>query len=335
MDTKQVDDLLEEPPSLQGVAQERRALSADRSHRSAPRRRAVRSRHARASSRRCTTSRPRSATRSSACSPRTRARRWARWATTRRCRCSRPRCARSTIISASSSRRSPIRRSIACARASSCRCRRRSGPNATSSSPAAQHAEQIVLSSPVLSQRKLRQIMGLEDAGVPHAFIDLQSDDAVDLKTAILKVCDEAEAAVRAGKLVLLLVRPLSREGQDADSCAARDRRRASPAGQDRAALQVQHPGGDGHGARCASLRVPDRLRRDGGVSVSRLSNAVRSHAQGRAHRCRLAPGARPQLPARHPQGAVQDHVQDGHLDHRELSQRAAVRDRGPRLRGR
>src|ERR1700678_1161993 len=79
------------------------------------------------------------------------------------------------------------------------------GPECNIFVPAAQHAEQIVLSSPVLSQRKLRQIMGLEDAGVPHAFIDLQSDDAVDLQTAILKVCDAAEAAVRAGKLVLLL----------------------------------------------------------------------------------------------------------------------------------
>jgi glutamate synthase (NADPH/NADH) large chain len=47
--------------------------------------------------------------------------------------------------------------------------------------------------------------MGLEDAGVPHEFIDLQYDEQVDLKTAILTVCDQAEAAVRAGKLVLLL----------------------------------------------------------------------------------------------------------------------------------
>src|SRR5712672_35366 len=71
--------------------------------------------------------------------------------------------------------------------------------------PAQQHAEQIVLSSPILSQRKLRQIMGLEDSGVPHEFIDLQYDERMDLKAAILDVCDRAEAAVRAGKLVLLL----------------------------------------------------------------------------------------------------------------------------------
>src|ERR1700683_2873089 len=79
------------------------------------------------------------------------------------------------------------------------------GPECNIFVPAQQHAEQIVLSSPVLSQRKLRQIMGLEDAGVPHAFIDLQYDEHLDLEAALSKVCDQAEAAVRAGKLVLLL----------------------------------------------------------------------------------------------------------------------------------
>ncbi len=79
------------------------------------------------------------------------------------------------------------------------------GPECNIFVPAPQHAEQIVLSSPVLSQRKLRQIMGLEDSGVPHEFVDLQYPAEMDLRTAILKVCDQAEAAVRAGKLVLLL----------------------------------------------------------------------------------------------------------------------------------
>ena len=79
------------------------------------------------------------------------------------------------------------------------------GPECNIFVPSAAHAEQIVLSSPVLSQRKLRQIMGLEDSGIPHEFIDLQSAEEVDLKTAVLKVCDQAEAAVRDGKLVLLL----------------------------------------------------------------------------------------------------------------------------------
>src|SRR5208282_1974350 len=79
------------------------------------------------------------------------------------------------------------------------------GPECNIFVPAPQHAEQIVLSSPVLSQRKLRQIMGLADDGVPHEFIDLQYPAELDLDAAIRKVCDQAEAAVRAGKLVLLL----------------------------------------------------------------------------------------------------------------------------------
>ncbi|HTB87804.1 MAG TPA: glutamate synthase large subunit [Steroidobacteraceae bacterium] len=71
--------------------------------------------------------------------------------------------------------------------------------------PSPQHAEQIVLSSPILSQRKLRQIVALAESGVPNEFIDLQYDEHLDLKTALLRVCDHAETAVRLGKLVLLL----------------------------------------------------------------------------------------------------------------------------------
>jgi glutamate synthase (NADPH/NADH) large chain len=79
------------------------------------------------------------------------------------------------------------------------------GPEANIFVPAPQHAEQIVLSSPVLSQRKLRQIVALAESGVPNEFIDLQYDEHLDLKTALLRICDQAEAAVRQGKLVLLL----------------------------------------------------------------------------------------------------------------------------------
>src|SRR5271168_3468265 len=71
--------------------------------------------------------------------------------------------------------------------------------------PAQHHAEQIALSSPILSQRKLRQIVALADSGVPNEFIDLQYEETLDLKTALIRVCDQAEAAVRNGKIVLLL----------------------------------------------------------------------------------------------------------------------------------
>jgi glutamate synthase (NADPH/NADH) large chain len=71
--------------------------------------------------------------------------------------------------------------------------------------PAQQHAEHVALSSPVLSQRKLRQIIGLAEDGLPNEFIDLQYDEGLELKAALLAVCDQAEAAVRDGKIVLLL----------------------------------------------------------------------------------------------------------------------------------
>jgi len=71
--------------------------------------------------------------------------------------------------------------------------------------PSPQHAEQIVLSSPILSQRKLRQIVALAESGVPNEFIDLQYDEHLGLEAALLRVCDHAETAVRLGKLVLLL----------------------------------------------------------------------------------------------------------------------------------
>ncbi len=79
------------------------------------------------------------------------------------------------------------------------------GPECNIFVPAQAHAEQIVLSSPVLSQRKLRQIMALDDSGAPHEFIDLQYEESLDLKSALTQICDQAEAAVRNGKLVLLL----------------------------------------------------------------------------------------------------------------------------------
>jgi glutamate synthase (NADPH/NADH) large chain len=79
------------------------------------------------------------------------------------------------------------------------------GPEANIFVPAPKHAEQIVLSSPILSQRKLRQIVALAESGIPNEFIDLQYDERLDLKTALLAVCDHAEAAVRSGTLVLLL----------------------------------------------------------------------------------------------------------------------------------
>ena len=79
------------------------------------------------------------------------------------------------------------------------------GPECNVFAPAPEHARQIVLNSPILSQRKLRQILGFKDFDLKHEFIDLQQPDEESLRDAILRICDQAEAAVRAGRLVLLL----------------------------------------------------------------------------------------------------------------------------------
>jgi len=77
------------------------------------------------------------------------------------------------------------------------------GPEANVFVPAPEHARQIALGSPILSQRKLRQILGLKE--VTHEFIDLQYEPAEGLEPAIVRMCKQAEEAVRGGKLVLLL----------------------------------------------------------------------------------------------------------------------------------
>ncbi len=77
------------------------------------------------------------------------------------------------------------------------------GPEANIFEPAPEHARQVVLGSPILSQRKLRQILAIEE--VSHEFLDLQYDPAEGLRAALVRLCANAESAVREGKLVLLL----------------------------------------------------------------------------------------------------------------------------------
>src|SRR5438105_12567213 len=70
------------------------------------------------------------------------------------------------------------------------------GPECNIFEPAPGHARQIVLGSPILPQRKLRQILAIEE--VAHEFIDLQYEPAEGLRRAILRLCAQAESAVRA-----------------------------------------------------------------------------------------------------------------------------------------
>ncbi len=67
------------------------------------------------------------------------------------------------------------------------------------------HAEQVIINSPVLSQAKLRQLLGpgmFEDS---HVFIDLNVDDSLSLAEALDKICAEAEQGVRDGNLIVML----------------------------------------------------------------------------------------------------------------------------------
>jgi glutamate synthase (NADPH/NADH) large chain len=79
------------------------------------------------------------------------------------------------------------------------------GPECNVFVPVPEHARQIVLNSPILSQRKLRQILASEEVVEANEFLDLQYEPEEGLEAALIRICDQAEAAVRDGKLVLLL----------------------------------------------------------------------------------------------------------------------------------
>ena len=68
-----------------------------------------------------------------------------------------------------------------------------------------EHAEQVVMNSPVLSQRKLRQLLGPDMFGGSHAFVDLNAPEEQDLAGALDRICAESMQAARDGKLVIML----------------------------------------------------------------------------------------------------------------------------------
>jgi glutamate synthase (NADPH/NADH) large chain len=68
-----------------------------------------------------------------------------------------------------------------------------------------QHAEQVIMNSPVLSQMKLRQLLGPDMYGDSHQFIELNVDESLSLPEALDEICQQAENAVRAGNLIVVL----------------------------------------------------------------------------------------------------------------------------------
>ena len=67
------------------------------------------------------------------------------------------------------------------------------------------HAEQVIINSPVLSQAKLRQLLGPEMFADQHIFIDLNVAANLTLTEALDRICAQAEEAVRAGRFLLML----------------------------------------------------------------------------------------------------------------------------------
>ncbi len=66
-------------------------------------------------------------------------------------------------------------------------------------------ARQVMLNSPILSQRKLRQLRAMEPFDRHQAHFDLAHAEDEDLESAIVRLCDAAELAVRQGAILLLL----------------------------------------------------------------------------------------------------------------------------------
>ena len=68
-----------------------------------------------------------------------------------------------------------------------------------------EHANHIIMNSPVLSQRKLRQLLSPDMYGDSHAFIDLNMPRDMPLPEALDEICAQADQAVAEGKLILML----------------------------------------------------------------------------------------------------------------------------------
>src|SRR5690554_1173932 len=69
----------------------------------------------------------------------------------------------------------------------------------------ADHANRAILTTPVISPAKWRTIMELDRPGFERHVIDLNYDESVGLEAAVRSFADQAEAAVKAGKVLLIL----------------------------------------------------------------------------------------------------------------------------------
>lgn len=79
------------------------------------------------------------------------------------------------------------------------------GPERNIFEETSDHANRIILRSPILSNSKFRQLMAFAEQGFPVEKISLFYDPAQGLAPSIEAICAQAEAAVQAGKVMLVL----------------------------------------------------------------------------------------------------------------------------------
>jgi glutamate synthase (NADPH) large chain len=63
----------------------------------------------------------------------------------------------------------------------------------------------VILTSPVVSPAKWSALINLENPGFERHFIDMNYDESVGLEAAVRDMAEQAEQAVRAGKVLLVL----------------------------------------------------------------------------------------------------------------------------------
>lgn len=76
-----------------------------------------------------------------------------------------------------------------------------------------EHADRLIISSPVLSNSKMHQLRNLKRAGYEIAEIDLNYREEEGLQAAVNRICEESAQAVRDGQTLLILSDKNLRQG--------------------------------------------------------------------------------------------------------------------------
>ena len=78
---------------------------------------------------------------------------------------------------------------------------------------APEHADRVIISSPILSASKMQQLRQIDRAGYGMQVIDLNYPEVEGLEAALKRICAEAAAAIEAGQTLLTLSDRALREG--------------------------------------------------------------------------------------------------------------------------